>query len=63
MAKVIMNIISIASPTKRAALEKVGITTPNKRKVESYCSNNIKRKIFRFKKAVIRNLRKLYVEH
>ena len=63
MAKVIINIIIIASPTKRAALEKVGITTPNKRNVESYCSNNIKRKIFRLKKAVIRNLRKLYVEH
>jgi hypothetical protein len=49
MAKVIMNIISIASPTKRAVLEKVGITTPKKRKVESYCFNNIKRKIFRLK--------------
>jgi hypothetical protein len=45
MAKVIMNIMSIASPTKRAVLEKVGITTPKKRKVESYCFNNIKRKI------------------
>ena len=49
MVKVIMNIISIASPTKRAVLEKVEITTPKKRKVESYCFNNIKRKIFRLK--------------
>ena len=44
-----MNIISIASPVKRAALEKVGITTPKKRKVESYCFNKIKIKLFRLK--------------
>lgn len=49
MARVVMNIISNASPKKHAALARVGITTPKKRKVETYCFNNIKRQIFRLK--------------